>query len=207
MSFETWLVFVAVSILPAASPGPGVLLALNNSLRFGSSATLASATGNTIGLFVLGLGAGLGLGAIMMQSAYAFTILKFVGAAYLVYLGIKTWRDKSFLAEGPKADGVKRSNLRFGLEALAISLTNPKAILILAALLPSFIEMEHSLLLQTVILSATYAGLCFLNHVMIAYAGGSLRKLLSSAKRMNVVRKAIGGAFVGFAAALAASTR
>jgi homoserine/homoserine lactone efflux protein len=93
MLINTWLLFMAVAILPVLSPGPGMLLAISNSLRFGPQATFYSALGNSLGLTALGLFVAFGLAAILEVSAAAFTILKIIGALYLAYLGIKLWRD------------------------------------------------------------------------------------------------------------------
>jgi hypothetical protein len=81
MPFELWLMFVAVSLLPAISPGPAVMLAISNTLRFGRNATLASATGNMMGLIVIGYAVAFGFGALMAASAVAFTVLKIIGAS------------------------------------------------------------------------------------------------------------------------------
>ena len=95
MPIDLWLVFIAVSLLPAVSPGPAVMLAISNTLRFGRNATLASAAGNATGLVILGYAVALGFGALMAASAVAFTVLKVIGAAYLIFIGLKIWRDKS----------------------------------------------------------------------------------------------------------------
>lgn len=207
MSFDLWLVFVAVSLLPAVSPGPGVMLAISNTLRFGRNATLASATGNAVGLVVIGYAVAFGFGALMATSALAFTILKFIGAAYLVYLGVKIWRDKSSFQVHGSVLTVQKSPGKLFLEALLVSVTNPKAILVITALFPQFMRSEGFSLAETSILSFTYAALCFANHAAIAFAGSHMRRFLTSAKRIRWVRRATGGLFVGFGAALASASR
>ena len=93
MLMKTWLLFLAVGILPAISPGPAVLLAISNALRYGPRAVLYSALGNALGLSILGFAVAFGLAAVLAVSAAAFTTVKIIGAAYLVYLGAKLWRD------------------------------------------------------------------------------------------------------------------
>lgn len=207
MSLETWLLFVAVSLIPAVSPGPGVLLAISNTLRFGRDATLASASGNTLGLILIGFAVAFGFGAIMSTSALAFTVLKFAGAAYLIYLGIKVWRDKSSFnsLEGCLAN--RKSHRALFSQALLVSITNPKAILVITALFPQFMRGTGFDLEQTLILSLTYAALCFANHAVIAVAGDRLRRFVASASRMRLVRRITGGLFVSFGAALATTSR
>ena len=206
MTFEIWLLFIAISLAPAISPGPAVFLALSNTLKFGGRATIWSATGNALGLFILGFGAALGLGTIMETSALAFTILKFIGAAYLIWLGIKTWRDKSgLIEEGQNALPPQKHKL-FST-ALIVSLTNPKAIVVILALFPPFMSAEGSALFQATVLSATYAVLCFLNHLTIALMGGRLKNFMSSVKRIRLVRRVLGATFVSFGALLASAHR
>ena len=161
MSFDLWLVFVAVSLLPAISPGPGIMLAISNTLRFGRNATLASATGNAAGLVLIGYAVAFGFGALMATSALAFTVLKFIGAAYLIYLGLKVWRDKTgFQVCGNEASSGK-SAWKLFLEALLVSVTNPKAILVITALFPQFMRSGRVDLMEISVLSFTYAALCF----------------------------------------------
>ncbi|WP_085906764.1 LysE family translocator [Kiloniella majae] len=206
MTLEVWLLFIAVSLAPAISPGPAVFLALSNTLKFGGRATIWSAAGNALGLFILGFGAALGLGTIMETSAIAFTVLKFIGAAYLIWLGIKTWRDKSGLIEEGQNTLPPQKHKLFST-ALIVSLTNPKAIVVILALFPPFMSAEGSALFQATVLSATYAVLCFLNHLTIALMGGRLKNFMSSVKRIRLVRRVLGVTFVSFGALLASAQR
>src|ERR1700752_5078670 len=102
MTFEAWALFVAVSILPVMSPGPAILLAISNSIRFGPSATMYSAMGNTLGLTILGFAVWFGLAALMTAPAAAFTAVKIVGAIYLCYLGVKLWLSGKALDFSPE---------------------------------------------------------------------------------------------------------
>lgn len=207
MPLDMWLLFVAVALLPAISPGPAVMLALSNTLRFGRNATLASASGNAAGLVVLGYAVALGFGALMAASALAFTALKIVGAVYLIVLGIKVWRDKTTFES---RDGVliaRKPPFKLFLEAFLVSVTNPKAILVITALFPQFMRHDGLHLTEISVLTFTYAALCFLNHAAIAFAGGHMRRLLTSARRMMWVRRVTGALFVGFGTALAAASR
>ncbi|MTI45365.1 homoserine/homoserine lactone efflux protein [Roseibium hamelinense] len=207
MPLETWLLFILVALVPAISPGPAVLLAISNTLRFGRNATLASATGNAIGLIVLGFAVAFGFGAIMATSALAFTVLKFAGAAYLIYLGTKVWRDKTGFNTLDGALCTRKSHSALFIQALAVSVTNPKAILVISALFPQFMSKSGIQIDQVVILSLTYAALCWLNHAAIAVAGNHLRRFIISPKRMRLARRITGGLFVGFGAAMAAASR
>ncbi|MCY6382131.1 LysE family translocator [Hoeflea prorocentri] len=207
MTFETWLLFLVVSIAPVVSPGPGVLFALTNSLRYGVRTTIMIGLVNAAGIAVLGLAVGLGLGAVMRASGTAFVILKVVGAIYLIWLGIKIWRDRSaFLVDAGRHAGPPPMG-RLTTQALAISLTNPKAVVAIAALFPPFLDASQPATQQVVILTVTYGVLCELNHVVIAFGGGWLRSFLTSPRRARWLRRITGGAFVGFGSLLAVSSR
>ncbi len=206
MPVETYLLFLAVSILPALSPGPGILLAISNALRYGPGSVVYSAFGNALGLVLLGFAVAFGLAAILAVSATAFMIVKFIGAGYLVYLGVKLWRDRNAIAMPDDAPVVPESR-KLIAQAFFVSITNPKALAVLAALIPPFVDHTGPLLPQVTLLSISYGVICFLNHLMIAVAGGKVRRFLSSPARVVGLRRILGGMFVGFGAALAASSR
>ncbi len=206
MPIQSWLLFIAIALVPAVSPGPGMLLALSNSLRYGPRSVIYSGLGNSIGLTLLGFAVAFGLSALLAVSASAFTVIKIIGAAYLLYLGFKLWRDgKSFLMPG--AGEVAASRSRLFRQAFLVSITNPKAMILLAALIPPFVAHNQPILPQAAVMSLTYAGLCYATHLILAFAGGKIRRFLSSDRRVTAVRRVIGSMFIGFGAVLAASSR
>jgi threonine/homoserine/homoserine lactone efflux protein len=211
MALNTWLLFVLVSLVPVISPGPGIFLGLSNALRYGAHATVFSSMGNACGLVILGYLAAFGMGALMASSALLFTVLKVAGGMYLVYLGVKALRDKSFLQYDPNAPVKQRSKRYFFTQAFFVSLSNPKAIVILAALIPSFMtplqSYGHYNLLEISILTITYATMCLLFHWLIALSAGRARRLLSSPSRVKIVRRITGTGFIGFGVALATASR
>ena len=206
MSVETWLLFVALSILPAFSPGPSLLLTLSNALRFGGALPIWSAMGNTLGMVVIGLGVTFGLGALMATSGTAFLILKIVGGCYLVWLGIKTWRDKSSL-EVSEAEIKLPGRHNIFLTALGVAITNPKAIAVQLAIIPPFMTDPTTLHRDGAIMAFTYALTCLASHMTVVLLSTKLRGFFSSAKRMRYLRRGIGATFMGFGAALAAASR
>ena len=206
MDIETVMLFATVSLVPAMSPGPAVVLALSNSLRFSPWATCWSALGNGLGLMVLGVAITLGLGSVIGASATAFTVLKLAGAAYLAYLGIRIWRYGAGNMEHDMTALVARPGRLFR-EGLLVALTNPKAMVILIAFLPPFLDSDGAIWLQGVVLSLVYAVLCFLNHMLVAFCAKPLQLALRSKRGQLMLNRALGGAFVGVGAGLAASTR
>jgi len=206
MPLETWLMFVLVATLPAMSPGPAVLLAISNALRFGAGATAISALGNSLGLFILSFAVAYGLDALLARSALLFTALKFAGGLYLAWLGIKLIRNKAAFDLPEVGSTRAKSPSGLFLEALLVALTNPKAVLLLAALMPHFLAAGPQAL-TVAILAATYAGLCFLNHMLLGALGGRLRRGLASARVRALLRGGLGACFIGFGGALAAMSR
>lgn len=206
MSFETWLLFVALSVLPAFSPGPSLLLTLSNALRFGGKLPIWSAMGNTTGMVLIGLGVTYGLGALMATSSTAFLVLKIVGGCYLVWLGIKTWRDKSSFEM--TTDVVRLPSPRgIFLTALGVAVTNPKAIAIQLAIIPPFLSDPASLHRDGALMAVTYALMCLISHLSVVMLSSRLRGFFSNATRMRYLRRGIGATFMSFGAALAAASR
>ena len=206
MALDLWLLFVAVSIVPAMSPGPAILMAMNNTLQYGPRATLISAVGNSTGLMVLGFAISFGLGSVMASSAVVFTVFKLAGAAYLMYLGLKVWRDKAAFS----ADQIvsrQKSSIRLMMEAFLLAVTNPKAVVILAVLFPPFLDTSTALMPQVLILSATFALLCYLNHLLVALFAKRLKAFIKSERRGKYTRRFVGGSFIGLGSILAGASQ
>lgn len=207
MAIETWLLFMLVSLAPAASPGPGVLFTVTNALRYGARATLFAGLVNGFGLMLLGLAIGFGIGALMTASSLAFWLLKIVGGLYLILLGIRIWRDPWLLSATKGADAPKPPVARLMRQALIISLSNPKALLVISALMPSFLDPNAAAAPQIVIMAISYGALCAGVHALIAFTGGWLRRWLSRPLWAKLFRRGSGAAFMGFGAAMATSAR
>ena len=209
MTFEIWLLFVALSILPAFSPGPSLLLTLSNTLRFGGTLPVWSAMGNTLGMMLIGLGVTFGLGTLMATSSIGFLVLKLVGGGYLIWLGINTWRDKSSLETvEASADLIALPSRRsIFLTALGVAITNPKAIAVQLAIIPPFMTDPATLHRDGAIMAVTYGFACLISHMSLIVLSRKIRHFFASSKRMRYLRRGIGLTFMGFGAALAAASR
>ncbi len=207
MSLNTWLLFLVVSIVPVVSPGPAIFLTIKNSITHGARRTLFSATGNAVGVSVLGYAVCFGLGALMNTSALLFTTIKLVGAAYLIFLGYKVWKDDSIGRTQHHINVQNRSHLRLFFEGLFISLTNPKAIALLAALFPPFLDQNNDLFIQASILVITFSTLCLINHMVLIYFAEKLQHFLTNDTHAGIIRRVLGGLFVSFGIGLAALPR
>ncbi|NML44290.1 LysE family translocator [Ramlibacter sp. G-1-2-2] len=151
------LAFVGASLVLALTPGPAVVYILARTLAQGRSSGLASVVGVALGNLVLAIGAAVGLAALFAVSAAAFTVVKWAGACYLVYLGVRLWRAPAAAAEGaaPVAQPLKR----IFRDGFVVAVLNPKTTLFFAAFLPQFMDAHSSPLVQTLSLGALFVGI------------------------------------------------
>jgi threonine/homoserine/homoserine lactone efflux protein len=163
MDLQLWLVYLAAAVGLSLTPGPNGLLVLTHGMRFGWRRTLPTALGGVTGFMALVAASIAGLGALLATSERAFEIVKWIGAAYLVYLGIRTWRAPPPLVRQPGDGGAvavhkeeRRSRGGRFTEGLMVALSNPKALVFFAAFLPQFMQPGTPLWLQFVILGGTF---------------------------------------------------
>lgn len=176
MTFELWLAFVAASTLLLLIPGPTVLLVLSYALSKGRSVALASAGGVAFGDLVAMTLSLIGLGALVMTSALLFTALKWVGAVYLVYLGISLLRAAPRGLAPPDLDVSARSVF---WHAATVTALNPKSIAFFIAFVPQFISADTPLAPQFAVLIATFVTLAGLNALAYALAADHLRQRIA----------------------------
>jgi threonine/homoserine/homoserine lactone efflux protein len=220
-------VFLLVAAATVASPGPGVLLTLTNALRYGFRGTFAGILGIAVGaLFVAALSA-TGLGVLLATSAAAFTVIKTVGAAYLIVLGVRLWfapapalADDSAApddggsggAVSPQAHEARRihsaaPDARRFLEGLSLQLTNPKAIFFFLSVFPQFVDRASGGATPFAVLVLTYASLVVTIHCAYALTARRARRWLTSPRGGRAVNRIGGATFVCFGAALATARR
>ncbi len=183
MPIEQWLAFVAASAVLLAIPGPTILLVISYALGHGRRYAAATVAGVALGDFTAMTASMLGLGALLAASATVFTLLKWVGAAYLIWLGIKLWRapvaDRLDVAATTESGGRPIAVL---LHAYAVTALNPKSIIFFVAFLPQFLNPALPVLPQMVIFETTFLVLATLNAAAYAFlaalARGAIRKPL-----------------------------
>jgi threonine/homoserine/homoserine lactone efflux protein len=137
---ESLLTFALAGVVPVLIPGPSVLFIVARALAHGRRAALASVAGNTVGVAVLVVLVAVGLGAVAAESIAVFTGLKLVGAAYLIYLGIHTYRTRGELLGA--LTPVAGTGGRLFRQGVVVGVTNPKALVFLAAMLPQFVDVH-----------------------------------------------------------------
>lgn len=193
MATNIWLAFLLASIVIAVSPGPGAVLSMSNGLRYGYRVTLRSIAGLQCALIIqVGIVA-VGLGAVLAAFPVAFDVIRYLGAAYLVWLGVQKW---SMPVMRLDASGRPTDKGRLFVEGVLVNLSNPKAIVFVAALVPQFIDPARPQWLQFVVIALTMCGVDAL--VMSGYAlmASRLRRWLHDPASLKWQNHLFGGIFV-----------
>lgn len=207
MSIELWIVYLVAAVGLSLTPGPNGLLALTHGARFGFPSSILTVLGGAAGFFVLIAVSLAGLGALLVASELAFTVAKWIGAAYLVYLGIRLWRAPAPVVV-PTAGASERPLVRrhrFFLEGFLVAVSNPKGIIFFAAFLPQFMTPGAPLLGQLLVLGGTFVTVEILYELMLAGLAHRIAPWL--ARHGRAFNRATGGAFVGIGAMLATANR
>ncbi len=203
MDTHVWLAYVVTAIVFSLAPGSGTVNSISNGLSYGTRKSLGAIVGLQIGLAIHIVLVGAGIGALVAQSATAFAVIKWVGAAYLVWLGIQKWRDTSSLVTPETHKTMSGKSLLY--KAILINLTNPKSIVFLVALFPQFIDPAKDQLTQLLVLGVTTVVIdaC----VMLGYTSlaAQMGRFIRSDKIMGKINKVFGSMFMGCGALLAAA--
>jgi len=202
---KLYLLFLLMAAAVVASPGPGVVMTLSNALRHGLRGTIAGILGIACGAFVIAAISATSLGVLLAASALAFTVLKFIGAAYLVYLGLRLWRAPPLDLQAPQPREAGHGR-RF-IEGLSLQFTNPKPIFFFLSVFPQFIDSQRGYALQFITLVLTYSTLVVLIHCGYALFAQRARGWLGSRRGGHIVNKTAAATFVCFGVALANARR
>jgi threonine/homoserine/homoserine lactone efflux protein len=200
MALHTWLLYLTAVLGLSLTPGPNGLLALSHGALYGHRRALYTVVGGGIGFVVLMALSMFGIGALLQASAQALTVLKWLGGAYLVWLGIQLWRSPALRlvpSSGASASGSARALLRQGLFS---ALSNPKVILFFGAFLPQFLDPQRALLPQFTVMALTFALVEGVVEYLLARLAHRIRPWLErSGKGFN---RCCGGLFAAMGAAL-----
>lgn len=200
MTVETWLAFALASLIAVMIPGPVVVFILGRSLSGGWRAALPTVGGVALGDSVALIASLAGLGALLAASATAFAIAKWLGAAYLIWLGVKLWR-------APVGETVALPARSAFRDAFLVTVLNPKSIAFFVAFVPQFLDPARPFLPQAALALVTFVGLGALNALGYALLAGKL----SDAVRRGPVRRAFnrlgGSMLIGAGIATAAMRR
>lgn len=195
MTLELWAAFTAASALLLVIPGPTVLLVVSYALGQGWRAALPMAVGVALGDFTAMTLSMLGLGAVLAASATAFTVLKWVGAAYLVWLGVKLWRAGGALTAEPRRDAA--SAARMLGHAWIVTALNPKSLTFFVAFLPQFLDPRGDFARQMLVFEGTFLLLAFANACGYALVASRARALAGNPRTIRWFNRVGGGLLVG----------
>lgn len=208
MSPDRLLAFAAMSLLLIVVPGPSVLFTVGRALSLGRRAALSSVLGNAIGAYVLVVAVAFGVGALVERSVVAFTVLKLAGAAYLVYLGVKAWRQRGSL---PVTIGgeTPRGGIRTLWEGFAVGLANPKTIVFFAAVLPQFVDPDLGHVVgQMMLLGLIFVGIALASDSAWGLGAAVARDWFARSPRRLAAVSRIGGlSMIGLGVTVAVTGR
>ncbi|ACS84061.1 homoserine/homoserine lactone efflux protein [Musicola paradisiaca] len=205
MTQDWWLTYLITTLILSLSPGSGAINTMSTSISHGYRGAMASIAGLQVGLGIHIVLVGVGLGALLSQSLLAFDILKWVGAAYLIWLGIQQWRSAGSLDLQALASSMPRR--RLFRRAILVNLTNPKSIVFLAALFPQFIIPHQPQAAQYLILGVTTIAVDVI--VMVGYATLARRisSWLKGPRQMKQLNRTFGSLFMLVGALLATARK
>jgi len=195
MSIEVWLAFSAASLVLLVIPGPTVLLVVSYALGQGWKAAFPMALGVALGDFTAMTLSMLGVGALLAASATVFTAVKWAGAAYLVWLGIKLFRAGGALQANARHDKVHP--MRMLVHAWLVTALNPKSITFFVAFLPQFLSPHRDFLTQMLVFESTFLVLAFLNAFVYALLATRARRFFSSERALSIFNRAGGTLLIG----------
>lgn len=193
MDFQTWLAFFSACVFIAISPGSGAVLSMSHGLAYGVRQTSATIGGLQLGLLLILLIAGGGVGAVLIASDVAFTVVKVLGACYLIYLGWSQWRS---VGNGVDVGHLQAAPLPWQQRTLSgflTNATNPKGIIFMVAVLPQFLSTQRPLWMQLLVMSVTCLAVDTV--VMHGYAASAsaLRRWMRSPEAMRWQNRIFGG--------------
>lgn len=208
------LLFAPVAVAIALTPGPNNFCGLNNGIRAGVGAALAATVGRVAAFAIFLAISAIGLGAMLLASEAAFTTVKWAGAVYLFWIGWRAWRSREFggaaLAEG--AETAAHAATPVSVRAMAVQefllgITNPKAIILFAAIFPQFIDPAQPAARQFVVLGAVYLMAEFVSTAVYATCGRQIRRVIRTQRGVARLNRATGGFFMGAGGLLLATHR
>jgi homoserine/homoserine lactone efflux protein len=209
MNWQTWIAYATVVFVVIVTPGPAAALCMTHAAANGALRTTATIAGLLLSsVSLIGLSAA-GLGAALAASGTLFTVIKFAGAAYLIYLGVRIWRSPPAtiaqdISDQPKAPGRPAELFRTGY---LVGLSNPKDLLFFGALFPQFMDGTGDTTTQLIVLSATWLIIAGVITFCYAVAGRRLARCLERLGPRNLFNRLTGGALIAAGALLAVFKR
>jgi threonine/homoserine/homoserine lactone efflux protein len=201
--------FAAAALVLIVMPGPGVLFVIGRALAHGRRTALLSVAGHAAGNWMVAICVALGVGTIVERSAAIFTAVRLAGAAYLVWLGIQAFRKRDSLAQVLDSAAAPRGDVRAAREGLVVGVTNPKSVILFAAVLPQFVDRSGGHVpAQMLVLSAVSIAIGLASDSCWGLAASTVRSWFArSPRRLGLVGGAGGLAMIGLGITLALTGR
>ena len=196
MNFELWLTFVVTAGILIAVPGPTNLMVMAYGLRYGTKPALCTVFGVVPGAATAMLFSFLGLGAILATSSQLFLVMKWAGAMYLIYLGIKQWRTPPDL-DNAAIEEQHVSGASIVAQAFTVSLLNPKGIIFYMAFMPQFMAHNSPVLPQMLILGITFIVIVFPVNTAYALLSGKMRDVIQNRRVLRMMNRTGGTMLIG----------
>ncbi|MBU0675686.1 MAG: LysE family translocator [Proteobacteria bacterium] len=208
MSPHSILLYLATVFVASILPGPSMLLALTHGMQYGAKRTVASALGNLSVTMMQAAVSMAGLGVILLASATLFLMIKWVGAAYLIYMGFSLWKTPGMKLSTQGSDTAPHAPLRkMYLQGALVTAGNPKAIVFFTAVFPQFIDPNDTYLSQFALLLSSGGVIAFGCFMIYAIGGQKIIPYFSRSKLAKHLNKLIGGTFIGVGIGLATTNR
>jgi threonine/homoserine/homoserine lactone efflux protein len=201
--------YALVSFVLIVIPGPSVLFVVGRALAYGRRTALATVSGNAAGNYLVAVCVAFGVGTLVQRSAQAFTVVRLVGAGYLIWLGVRAWRHRKTLATAFAGSAPQRSDRRAMREGFVVGVTNPKALILFGAVLPQFVNRSAGYVpAQMLLLSLVSIGIGLVSDSSWALAASQLRAWFArSPRRFAIVGGAGGLAMIGVGVTVAVTGR
>jgi homoserine/homoserine lactone efflux protein len=207
MTWTLWLAFFAAAWAISFSPGPGAVAVMNASIQHGFSRGYFATFGLILGLWTQLAIVGAGLGALIVTSAPAFAVVKWLGVAYLIYLGVRQWRAPALaVANGERVRGTV-TRRRIVAEAWLLNAVNPKGTAFMLAVVPQFLTPGAPLLAQYLVIAATLTLTDLVANAVYATLAARLLGVLGTPARRRAVNRVFGSLFVALGVLLATFKR
>lgn len=193
MDIHAYFIFLTTTIIVCMSPGPAVITIASQGARHGAKKAVFGVTGVASANVVYFLLSATGIASLLVASNFVFSIIKWVGVAYLVYLGLNAILSKSGGLRVNQSASSNAKGIALFSQSFIVELANPKALLYFLALLPQFIDIDKPILLQLFIMGASCLVVDLLSYTMYAYIGQKLSSGSVKASVVNMINKSAGG--------------
>ncbi|HVX42321.1 MAG TPA: LysE family translocator [Mycobacteriales bacterium] len=203
------LAFTLAAFLLIVVPGPSVLFVVGRGLTYGRRVAITTVLGNTTGAFLAAAAVAAGIGTIVERSIIVFTVIKLVGAAYLIYLGVKAIRERKSLLATLNLGTTSPPGRRAFREGVTVGLTNPKVAIFFAAVVPQFVDRSAGHVpLQMLLLGLIFSAVALISDSAWGVVAGTARSWLSgSPRRMELIGGTGGLIMIGLGTRLAVTGR